>query len=421
MSRRATRAEARQPRGGGWAEVAGRRYEIRPAGLLYIAVTLFIAIGAVNSQNNLLFWLFGMAVGAIVVSGLISGSAMMGLRARRIAPPAFEAGKAGTLGYELRHRGRRSPAFALLLRELGARDREGSGRIEVGWAHVVHLAPGGRARARARVNAIHRGSIGLDRFEVSTTFPFGLFRKSVIFSQPASMVVTPARIELRELVIDAASSAGDRGATRPGRLGVSDEFFGLRAYVPGDSPRLISWKRSAALGELIVRQSSSPMPPRVVVALAPDVRGAGEREGELAIALAASVAALACSRGFLVSVEAIWAGVSTPLGGGGQHAARCLVELGLLELDAPAARRVSAKSRRGAVGRIIVTTEAPGADLDHPGSMSLSTREPGGWLAAGSALPEFLRDEGEGKGARARRGRSRRRNGARGETVKEVA
>ncbi|MEZ6242895.1 MAG: hypothetical protein R3B57_07600 [Phycisphaerales bacterium] len=223
-------------KGGGWGEPAARRYEIRPGGLLYVAVTLFIAIGAVNSQNNLLFWLFGMAVGAIVVSGLVSGSAMMGLRVRRVAPASFEAGGSGAIAYELRHRGRRAPAFALLIRELGDEENPSRGRIEVGWAHVEHLAPGGRTRARARVTATKRGGVALDRFEVSTTFPFGLFRKCVIFSQPASVVVTPPRIELSEMLIETVSSSGDRGTPHSGRLGLSDEFFGLRASCPETAP-----------------------------------------------------------------------------------------------------------------------------------------------------------------------------------------
>jgi hypothetical protein len=39
--------------------VGQRRYHFRYAGLIYIGVTVFIAIGALNSQNNLLFWAWG--------------------------------------------------------------------------------------------------------------------------------------------------------------------------------------------------------------------------------------------------------------------------------------------------------------------------------------------------------------------------
>ncbi|MBO6514819.1 MAG: hypothetical protein JJ974_12725, partial [Phycisphaerales bacterium] len=54
-----------------------RSSKLTPAGFLFVFVTLFIALGAINGQNNLLFWLFGFSIAALVVSGIITGSALM--------------------------------------------------------------------------------------------------------------------------------------------------------------------------------------------------------------------------------------------------------------------------------------------------------------------------------------------------------
>src|ERR1041385_4840021 len=57
-----------------------RRYHFHGPGLVYILVTLFIAMGAINSQNNLLFAALGLAIGGLLISGIISGGALLGVR-----------------------------------------------------------------------------------------------------------------------------------------------------------------------------------------------------------------------------------------------------------------------------------------------------------------------------------------------------
>ncbi|MEZ6242894.1 MAG: hypothetical protein R3B57_07595 [Phycisphaerales bacterium] len=142
--------------------------------------------------------------------------------------------------------------------------------------------------------------------------------------------------------------------------------------------------------DLIVRQSATPTPPRVIITLARDVREAEERDAEIAVALAASMAAVACARGFLVAVEADWADLSTPLGGGAFHAARCLRELGMLDLSQTRTPTGSTQFRRGMSGRILVTAGHAGADPDRHNALVLSAGAPSAWLAGGAALPDIL-------------------------------
>ena len=51
-----------------------RRYELHSPGILYLTITVFLAIGSINSQNNLLFIVFGLLAGGVVASGVLSGS-----------------------------------------------------------------------------------------------------------------------------------------------------------------------------------------------------------------------------------------------------------------------------------------------------------------------------------------------------------
>ncbi len=372
-----------------WGRPVARRYELRPGGLLYIAITLFVAIGAFNSQNNLLFWLFGMAVGAIIISGIASGAAMMGLRGRRLAPPVVEAGARAPLTYELRHRGRFIPAFALLIRELpGASLPEGRvGVLEPALAHIDHLSPGSRGSGHCWAMAGRRGLVRLERFEVSTVFPFGLFRKSLIFEQPAEISVTPVRLTLRDRLLETIAAGSDQGALRTSQTGISDEFFGLRAYMPGDSPRTIAWRRSAAIGELVVRQFSAPMPPRVILELHPGLGESSEQTREVAIAMLATLSADASASGYSVGIDASWAGYRSPLGGGVRLTRRRLRELSSLELVAKPGARAQAPLSRGA-GRTILSDGAAGdGRAEHP---VIDVSDETSWLLPGAALPRVL-------------------------------
>jgi uncharacterized protein (DUF58 family) len=372
-----------------WSGHVSRRYEIRPGGLLYIAITLFIAIGAINSQNNLLFWLFGMAVGGIIVSGLASGAALMGLHARRIAPRMVESGTQGVITYELAHRGRFVPAFALLIRERGSMTPEHGrvGLLEPAWAFVGHLSPGARARGRARVLAGRRGVVRLNAYEVSSTFPFGLFRKTLIFQQPQNIAITPARLPVRDGLLETVALGSERGAPRGRRSGMSDEFFGLRAYVPGDSPRFMAWKRSAALGELVVRQNAAPMPPRLVLEMDPKLADADEAGRELALSLLSTLALEAGARGYSVGIDLAWAGYRSPLGGGARLLRQRLIELASVELDPHQVTPETPLVTR-AVGRTVITNAGGKASSPRDAAF-IDISETSSWLKPGAPSPRL--------------------------------
>ena len=71
-----------------------RRYRLRFPAYIYMLVTVFIAVGAFNSQNNLLFWAFGLSLAAMVVSGILSvprARKMLGIPAEDDEPTAEAA------------------------------------------------------------------------------------------------------------------------------------------------------------------------------------------------------------------------------------------------------------------------------------------------------------------------------------------
>lgn len=292
--------------------VVARRYHFNLGGGIYVFTTLLLMTGAINSQNNLLFLAFGLALAGLFISGVLSGGAMMGLRLARLQTASASVGDRLVIRYRVSNRNRFIPAMGLTIEEL--RPGEG-GRFHWGsrvaphadWAGLVSrpialcvgVGPRGAEEAAAEVLACRRGEVTFDRVRVRSSFPFGLMGKSVVFAREQRVMVRPVRLPLEDRFLDSLMQ-GPRGSTSlqsrtrsPG----TDEFVGLRHYVPGDPTSQIAWKPSARSlasgGSLIVRRRAAAGSMRLWIVLDLPTPGvpAGPDPRELAIALAAAIIA----------------------------------------------------------------------------------------------------------------------------------
>lgn len=285
--------------------VVRRRYHLHVPGVVYVLTTFLMSIGAINSQNNLLFWAFGLAVTALIVSGILSGSALMGLEVSREPLTDASAGGPLVIRYRLRNRNRFMPAFGLTVMES---ERTGRRAPPVTWpahtsqprAFVVQLGAKRTLTVEAVAMANGRGEASFDRLVISTTFPFGLARKSVTFAGPASAIVWPARAHVREGLIASLVRKGEQAGSTRAVSPLGDEFFTLREYRPGDATRAVAWRATARAGEWRVRAHSMPGPRRFWIGI-DAAREDGER-AERAISLAAGLAVAAHREGYLVGV-----------------------------------------------------------------------------------------------------------------------
>lgn len=330
-----------------------RRYHFGSSGWVYVFVTMLIALGAFNSQNNLLFWAFGFSLAILIVSGLLSGMMLMGLEVRRERIEDATAGQSLTIRYRVRNRNRFIPAFALTIEEIpapassaGPGGRRGqpsptTRRIDQPVAFVVHAGPRETVQATTTVATRRRGPLAFSGFVVHTAFPFGLMRKSLIYDAPATAVVrpAPATVDAGALLEQAVVGSSEH----PGRLrGPGDEFHSLRDYIPGDNPRSIAWKASARRGTLLVRQSLAPAPRRlwVVLRLRLDTPSGGDpdRLDERAISMAAAVIERGLAEGMAVGLAAPVVRLQAPPRAHPGQAGLLLRELGLIELGPADAR-----------------------------------------------------------------------------------
>lgn len=380
------------PRSTVQSRVVTRRQRIGWPGALYLLTTCLLALGAVNGQNNLLFWAFGLAIAGLLISGVVGGMAILGVQIERVVLAEATAGEPVTISYRVWNRSRVFPACCLLIEESPTADRSRPKRkpqvIVPGRAAVLHVGPREAVVAFQTWIPRARGPTSLDRIVVSSAFPFGLMRKSILLSQPDTVLVRPAKLALRRDLLQSTVSRGALGHEASRRVGRGEEYFGLREYRPGDSPREIAWKPSARTGELVVRERSAPVPRRVWVVLNPS---GSPQENEVAIALAASLLREGSRQGLAMGLTIPARGVSlAPRVGAVRSQVEALASLDLAAPHLPAdlAVRSSPRDSYIAVHASEIDRAAAPASAAH-----LSARAAGSWLAPHHALPEFLSAE----------------------------
>lgn len=328
-------------RGAGRERSVRRRYRFGLTAWIYAFIALLVALGAVNSQNNLLYWGFGLALAVMMISGVISGQMLMGVRVERERVGAAQVGVPMRLVYRVWNRGRLVPAFALSIEEMeppggGAGDRVWIEHLPRPRGFVAHVARRKSAVVRVTVVPTRRGLVRLVGVRVRSGFPFGLIGKIVERTQRCEIVVRPRLLVPRVDLLARSWGMGTTGApTR--RAGSGDEFFALREYVTGDNWRSIAWKSSARTGNLLVRQSSAPAPPRVMVVLRVGP-GASDEQIERCVSGAAGLVTQAAARGMAVGLSVPALGLSerprTFAGSGGGGGGEALLDrLSLLDFS----------------------------------------------------------------------------------------
>ena len=297
-----------------------------------LLVVIGLGVAAINTGNNLLYLLVSLLLSLIVVSGVLSEQSMRGLRLDGDLPEEIYAGTPALFGVVLANRKRWLTSHSITL-ELLAR----SGpprfiylpRLEAGRDRLLTWEETLPARGRQRTAGVR----------LTTRFPFGLFLKAsrVMLNREVLVFPTvrpPAPETLHRLV-----GAGTSAVRRRGR---GHDLYNLRAYRPGDDPRLIHWRSTAKIQSLLVREMEAETTEDTRIVLT----GTGARNPErleAALSEAASIAVHLARSG--AGVELVGAGLAVPLGRGPGQARRVLTALALYEPGAAGAGRLGHDGR----------------------------------------------------------------------------
>jgi len=275
-------------------------------GKAFLFVTLGVGIAAFNTGNNLLFLILGFMLSLIVLSGVMSETAIRGLRVSRRLPARAFAGKVCLVELVLQNDKPRAPSYSLEIEDL-AEDAPTERRC-----YFLKVGPGAEQAAAYRRMLTRRGPLSFVGFRVATRYPFGIFEKWRVLYSPSELLVYPKLLSDQELRHEFQSHGLDAPTQR---VGVGTEIAGLRSYETGDDARAIHWRRTAALGRLVVTERQSDASTQLTVLLDNVQTEAKSSELEARferlISRAATLVVAALSRG--LSAEVVARGSRSPL------------------------------------------------------------------------------------------------------------
>lgn len=279
-------------------------------GRVFVLTTLGVGAAAVNTGNNMLYLVLGLMLSLIVLSGVLSDLVLWWVRVRRTLPARAFAGTPCVIELGLANDKRWLPSFSI--------EVEDQAEDEPTDRRCYFLKVGARSEqvAAYRRTPSRRGALPLARFRLSTRYPFGLFEKWRLIEDRAELLVYPALVPVAAPELPARARIDERSAPQPGQ-GV--EVGGLREHRDGDEARAVHWRRSAALGRLVVRERERDSGSRLSIVLderRPEVAGeAWDAAFEAAVSRAASLSERALTRG--ATVDVITRSASSPVVLGG--------------------------------------------------------------------------------------------------------
>jgi uncharacterized protein (DUF58 family) len=270
-------------------------------GKAFILVTVGVGIAAFNTGNNLLFLILGFMLSLIVLSGVMSETAIRGLRVSRRLPARAFAGQLCLVELVLQNKKTRSPSYSLEIEDL-AEDGPTERRC-----YFLKVGPGAEQAAVYRRTPMRRGMLRFVGFRVATRYPFGIFEKWRVLSQGSELLVYPALLTDQDLRQELQSHGLDAPTHK---IGVGTEIAGLRGYEAGDDARAIHWRRTAALGRLMVTERQSDASSQLTLLL-DNVSPSDSGRFERLVSRAATLVVSALARG--LSAEVLCHGSRSPL------------------------------------------------------------------------------------------------------------
>jgi uncharacterized protein (DUF58 family) len=277
-------------------------------GLVFIAMMLFMGLAAINSQANLLFGVFGLMIGILLVSYFISLLVVRRLSVKRNLPDHGVIGRPMPVSYEFHNDKRFWPSLSVCLSEIDGVE----GFTKQPMCYMLHAAPGMTAVVPAEFVPKRRGLHDLEHCQLSTSFPFGFIKRATSLRHKDRVLVLPALADVDRRLLNQCRSAEKTGAMMRPKPGGQDEFYGVKEYRSGESPRWIYWKRSArGSGTLVSKQMTQVSPPRIVLLVDTYLHDRSVAQHvliERTIAMAASLASTALAEGLAVGLYAWSAG-----------------------------------------------------------------------------------------------------------------
>jgi uncharacterized protein (DUF58 family) len=223
-----------------------------------VGITLGVGFAAINTANNLLYLLLGMLLALIVVSGIMSELSLRDLTVVRRLPLRAQVGRPHLVEIEVYNHKVHVPSYAIEVEDLRA------GQPADKRCFFLKISPQSAQVAAYRRTPLHRGRDVHVGFRIATRFPFGLFEKSREVPADGELIIYPA---VDPVHLPPPASGRSPGSDSIMGRGHGEEFFGLKLMRPGEDPRDVHWRKTAAVGQMVMRERARETRPDVTLSL----------------------------------------------------------------------------------------------------------------------------------------------------------
>lgn len=226
------------------------RVKVNRIGIVFIGITVFFGVAAVNTSNNLLYLIVSSMLSFMLTSGILSLYNLRGLTLKLIPPAEVYAGRYETFRLIVEN-GKIFPSFLISF----------PSKLKKETLPVIFK------RAETTVDLYFEGRGLYERVQltVATTFPVGLFERYYVEDVPLNLVVFPA-LSPTELKVYDHSDTKRSGESLFSLTKGYDEVHSIREY-KGEPVKLIHWKASAKTGSLYVKDTYSQEKSPIVLSL----------------------------------------------------------------------------------------------------------------------------------------------------------
>jgi uncharacterized protein (DUF58 family) len=199
-----------------------------------------------------------MLLALIIVSGLMSELSLRDLTVVRRLPMRAQVGRPHLVEIEVFNHKGRVPSYAIEVEDLRA------GQPADKRCFFLKISPKSAQVAAYRRTPAKRGRDKHVGFRIATRFPFGLFEKSREVPAEGELIIYPAvdPVQLPAMPVG-LHSGGDASFGR----GHGDDYLGLRLLRDGEDPRDVHWRKSAAVGQLVMRERAREARPDITLPL----------------------------------------------------------------------------------------------------------------------------------------------------------
>lgn len=213
-------------------------------GIIFIILSVVVGFSAINTNNNLLYLIFGVMISLVVVSGIISMINLSRIDISLIDIPDIYALTPSDFQLRLKNDKPFIPSFSLTL------------QLEEARSYLVYLPPGKERDVKINCFFKKRGWQVIPEMSLVTRFPFGFFKKWIKIELDKSKVLVFPKIN-KIAIKEEEQKDHYSGEVSPKKTGTSEELKSIREYTPGDSKKNIDWKSTAKMNRIMVKEYSA--------------------------------------------------------------------------------------------------------------------------------------------------------------------